>query len=131
MASSRQLKTKIRKTKKLLLKEKLFGVDPTGFAPVSPLAKGRILLHKIRARVHGLSIKQKKPSGKRTSFVSKWETRTLRILPMFKLYLKARTFVNTAERKQLRKGLREGALRHAKRDVQIAQEWNFLVDLSL
>ena len=28
-------------------------VDPTGFAPVSLLVKGRILLHKLQAQVHG------------------------------------------------------------------------------
>jgi hypothetical protein len=54
MASSRQLKTKIRSvgnvgTKKLLEKEKLLGVDPAGFAPALLLAKGRVLLHELRA----------------------------------------------------------------------------------
>ncbi len=49
---------------KIPSEDRIFNVDPTGFAPVSSLAKGRILLHKLRARIHililtDLKIKQK------------------------------------------------------------------------
>ncbi|KKT90791.1 MAG: hypothetical protein UW93_C0021G0005 [Parcubacteria group bacterium GW2011_GWC1_45_13] len=39
----------------------IFGVDPTGFEPVSALVKGAVLPHELQARVHGAIIKQKKP----------------------------------------------------------------------
>ncbi len=43
--------TKIKKLK-IPSEDRIFNMDPTGFAPVSLLVKGRILLHKLQARVH-------------------------------------------------------------------------------
>src|SRR3990167_4496287 len=35
--------------------DRFSSVDPTGLAPVSLLVKGRILLHKLQARIHRLN----------------------------------------------------------------------------
>ena len=68
MAATRQLKTKIRETKKLLGIEKLLGVDPAGLAPASLGDNTNMLLYAPRARVHTVSIYEKSPLEKRTPF---------------------------------------------------------------
>ena len=45
---TRRYLSQLTETKKLL-GEELFGVDPAGFAPALLLAKGRVLLHELRA----------------------------------------------------------------------------------
>lgn len=44
---------------KTIQADSFYYVDPTRFALVSPRVKSRILLHKLRARVHGNSINKK------------------------------------------------------------------------
>ena len=60
--------------KKSPVGERLFSVDPTGFAPVSLLVKGRILLHKLQARIHDYNFNinngNKKSPLSRTSSVT-------------------------------------------------------------
>ena len=51
------------------------GVDPTGLAPASPSGNNGMLLYAPQARVHGNSIKQKKPFYKDSFYAT-------RILPV-------------------------------------------------
>jgi len=53
------------KSKNVSLVETTFGVDPTGFAPVSLGVNTSILLHILQARIHKIIIKQKEPLFKR------------------------------------------------------------------
>ncbi len=60
---------------KIPSEDEIFNVDPTRFALVSPLTKGRILLHKLQARVHGCYFnkfdkKQKPPKSEAFVLVS-------------------------------------------------------------
>jgi hypothetical protein len=55
-----QASIKTQETKKLLMGEKLFGVDPAGLAPASSGANADMLLYALRARIHKAIIKQKK-----------------------------------------------------------------------
>lgn len=66
---------RIKINKKSLNKERLFSVDPARFALASLLTKGRILLHKLQARIHALIfyhnlIKNKVPAEQRPYLVS-------------------------------------------------------------
>ncbi len=44
---------------KTIQADSFYNVDPTGFTPVSPLVKGRILLHKLRAQGPRKDVKTK------------------------------------------------------------------------
>jgi hypothetical protein len=53
---------KINKTKNSACNGRVFGVDPAVFESASPLVKGVVLPHELRAQAHEAIIKQKKPS---------------------------------------------------------------------
>jgi hypothetical protein len=57
-------------TQKIRVMRGFFGeMDLTGVAPVSPLVKGGILLHKLQAQVHPRYDKTKEAPYSRTPFV--------------------------------------------------------------
>ncbi len=51
---------------------RFFNVDPTGLTPVSPLVKGRILLHKLRAQGPRKDVKTKEAPLQELLLFDKW-----------------------------------------------------------
>ncbi len=59
----------------------IFSVDPARLALASLLVKGSILLHEIRARVHGLIINKRSPFARTSFTTSSLARNSLRTLP--------------------------------------------------
>ena len=78
--------TKIKKLK-IPSEDRTFNMDPTGFKPASPLAKGSILSHKLQARVHIKDIKTKKALLQGLPLLASGETcKSMQFCPLALLY---------------------------------------------
>lgn len=76
-------------------KDRIFNMDPTGLAPASLLAKGRILLHKLQARVHVLHDNKKRKGPQVSPFSPQADLarRIGAIYPLQRCYQNIKPFV--------------------------------------
>ena len=80
---------------KIPSEDRSFNMDPTGLAPASLLAKGRILLHKLQARVHDSHDNKKRKDSQVSPFSPQVDLacKIGAIYPLQKWYQKIRSFV--------------------------------------
>jgi len=84
------METKFKKLK-IPSEDRIFSVDPTRFALVLLLTKGSILLHEIRARIHGVNairfrIKTKASENRRLMFGKQRAHNSYELCPLAPLY---------------------------------------------